>query len=92
MAGKRKPYVDKSGQTCEKERHLSSQPLKYNKYFNMRKLMELPIHLVNAGQLDMLKKELISNLEWLTNKMLATSVRSVDVHCRIVQNYFFTYS
>ena len=75
MTGNLKPYVDKKGQTCEKDRHLSSQPLKYDKHFNMRKLMELPTHLVNAGKIDLLKQEVVCNLEWLLNKMLATSVR-----------------
>ena len=75
ITGKAKPYVDKNGKMCEKDRHLSSQPLKYDKNFNMRKLMELPLHLVNAEKLDILKEEVVCNLKWLLNKMLATSVR-----------------
>ena len=74
-SGKCKPYLDRDGKEYSKERYVSSQPFMYDKQYNMRKLMELPIHLIEAAELDLLKENILCNLEWLTNKLHATSIR-----------------
>ena len=47
------------------------------KVYNMRKLKELPHHLLHAQQLDKLKSETLVNYEWTLAKLRATSLRCV---------------
>ncbi|CAH1788164.1 unnamed protein product [Owenia fusiformis] len=75
--GKAKPFVDKSGKSGEGDRLVASQPLKFNKIFNLRKLNELPMHLRMAGRFDELMEHVLFNLDFMYTKMCATSVRSV---------------
>ncbi len=46
-------------------------------YYNMRKLNELPYHLLKSQQSTVLKKECLCNFEFLLCKISATSLRSL---------------
>lgn len=81
--GAGKPYVGKDGKTVVKDRLLAKQPLTFRnenekrEVFNLRKLNELPHHLLQAGDLQRLKEETLCNFEFLLAKLRATSLESV---------------
>lgn len=81
--GAGKPYVDKDGQTVFKDRLVAKQPLTFSnekekrEVFNLRKLNELPHHLLHAGDLKRLKEETLCNFEFLLAKLRGTSLESV---------------
>ena len=81
--GAQKPYVDKDGTTVFKDRLVARQPLTFSNekekrvIFNLRKLNELPYHLLHAGNLKRLKEETLCNFEFLLAKLRATSLESV---------------
>lgn len=52
-----------------------SQPLMYGDAHNLRKLNNLPYHLIHAGDVEALKEKCLSNYEFLQHKLLATSCR-----------------
>ena len=73
--GKAKPYIDKDGKNSSANRLVPLQPLAFQTSYNIRKLMELPLHIVNTGDMDLMKKEVFCNLRWLDAKLRATSYR-----------------
>ena len=81
--GAAKPFADKNGATVLKDRLVARQPLmfhneKENKaVYNLRKLSELPYHLLHAGNLKRLKEETLCNFEFLLAKLRATSLETV---------------
>ncbi|XP_070554535.1 NACHT domain- and WD repeat-containing protein 1-like [Ptychodera flava] len=76
--GKKKPYTTKSGVKGESDRLVASQPLVFGENsFNLRKLSELPYHLMESEKLALLKEHVILNLDWLYTKIKATSLRHV---------------
>ena len=81
--GSAKPYVDKEGRTVSKDRLVARQPLMFDgekgkgRVFNLRKLNELPYHLLHAGELKRLKEEALCNFEFLLAKLRGTSLESV---------------
>ena len=81
--GTAKPYVDKDGQTVLKDRLVARQPLMFDNekgkeaVFNLRKLNELPHHLLHAGDLKRLREEALCNFEFLLAKLRATSLEAV---------------
>ena len=56
-------------------RYVAAQPLKFESEWNVRKLMELPEHIIKCGDLQVLKDEVLCNLHWLLAKLKATSYR-----------------
>ena len=82
-SGSTKPYVDKDGHTVLKDRLVARQPLIFHNQkgrvpiFNLRKLNELPYHLLHANEVKRLKEESLCNFEFLLAKLRATSVESV---------------
>ena len=58
-------------------RYVAAQPLRFESEWNVRKMMELPLHMVKCGDLQALKDEVLFNLEWLLAKLKATSYRYV---------------
>lgn len=81
--GSLKPYVNNDGQTVLKDRLVAEQPLMFHSengtgaIFNLRKLNELPYHLLHAGDLKSLNEETLFNFEFLLAKLRATSLESV---------------
>ncbi|XP_066274641.1 NACHT domain- and WD repeat-containing protein 1-like isoform X1 [Branchiostoma lanceolatum] len=76
--GKKKPFTSRKGKSGSADRHVAPQPLLYgtNKY-NLRKLSELPHHLIHSGNSQVLKREVLCNLQWLDTKLRGTSLRLV---------------
>ncbi|XP_015761026.1 PREDICTED: uncharacterized protein LOC107340178 [Acropora digitifera] len=81
--GAAKPYVDKEGHTLLKDRLVSAQPLVFHSedaqgtIFNLRKLNELPFHLLHSGDRKRLKEMTLCNFEFLLTKLRATSTESI---------------
>ncbi|XP_070558651.1 NACHT domain- and WD repeat-containing protein 1-like isoform X2 [Ptychodera flava] len=76
--GVKKSYVTRQGQKSEADRFVASQPLAFTSTkYNLRKLNELPTHLIGSGNLKALKKDVLCNFDWLLTKVKATSFRQV---------------
>ncbi|XP_062308645.1 NACHT domain- and WD repeat-containing protein 1 [Osmerus eperlanus] len=77
--GKLKPLMLSSTKVpVVSDRKVSPQPLWLAKgVANIRKLQELPYHLIHAGLWDELRQEVIGSTEWLYCKTLACGVTSV---------------
>ncbi|MBN3275139.1 NWD1 protein, partial [Polyodon spathula] len=77
--GVRKPICLPSLKTSlNADRKVASQPLWFtDNVANLRKLRELPFHLLHAGRRDELKHSFIGNMEWLVCKTRACGIRSV---------------
>ncbi|KAK3590255.1 hypothetical protein CHS0354_041333 [Potamilus streckersoni] len=75
--GRKKPFKDKNGEKSE-DRHVSQQPLKFENFFNLRKLNNLPYHRIKAGHSDLLKKECLANFDFLVSKLQATGFWNVN--------------
>ena len=55
---------------------ISGQPLILSKgRYNLRKLHELPVHLMRSERWDELKSEVLCNFHWLSIKITARSLR-----------------
>ena len=74
----KKPYCDKKGVRGEEDRLVSPQPHVFKEatidnaaLFNLRKMSELPYHLILAGDVGRLKEEVLCNFDWLYQKMRA---------------------
>ncbi|KAK3736404.1 hypothetical protein QZH41_017906 [Actinostola sp. cb2023] len=80
--GKKKPYVNRKGESLQDDRLVSDQPMLFgtsdeNPIYNLRKLSELPYHLFHAKQYDKMKDEVLCNFEFLLAKLRGTSVANV---------------
>ncbi|XP_070552817.1 NACHT domain- and WD repeat-containing protein 1-like [Ptychodera flava] len=76
--GTKKPYKAKDGKVEERDRLVAAQPLVFHGgNYNLRKMNELPFHLIRSDQVDTLEKGILCNFDWLLTKMTATSVRRV---------------
>ena len=81
--GTKKSFVDKSGKKMSMDRLVPKQPLMFDAndekpIFNLRKLSELPHHLLHSNQLQTLKKETLCNFEFLLAKVQAMSVEALQ--------------
>lgn len=80
--GNPKPFVNKNGEKKTENRLVSSQPLMFDKSdenptFNLRKLSELPHHLLLAEDYTRMKDEVLCNFEFLLVHLRATSLNNV---------------
>jgi len=69
--------------------------------FNLRKLSEMPFHLIHSGHVDRLAREVLFNFEWIYGKIRGQSLNEVledyslalevrpdlDVRCVMVWQY-----
>ena len=55
---------------------------------NLRKLNQLPYHLIKAGQLDKLKNQVVCNYEFLLAKMKSSGLGSVLSDLKAAQMVF----
>ena len=77
-ANKPKPYTNKKNEELSAMRFVAEQPIKFNMgKYNKRKLRMLPYHLICAGQIQTLKKDVLCNYEFLRAKIAAVDVSSV---------------
>ncbi|KAG2463912.1 NWD1 protein, partial [Polypterus senegalus] len=60
------------------DRKVAAQPLWFSENVpNLRKLREMPYHLLNAGRIEELKRDVIGNMDWLVCKTDTCGIRSV---------------
>ena len=72
MTGKKKPFESRKGEVGEEDRHVSQQPYKYgDKLYNMRALNNIPYHRLKAEQVDLLKEQCLTNIDFLRHKLEA---------------------
>ena len=86
--GKAKPYTNKKGKQSKAERYVSNQPLKFQNQYNLRKLNQLPFHLVSAGALDMFKQEVLCNYEFLLARIKSSGLRPLLTDLKNAQMKF----
>ena len=77
--GVKKPFENKEGEKKSMDRLVPKQPLMFDsregkQIFNLRKLSELPFHLLHSENLDKMKEECLCNFEFLLAKIRGTSV------------------
>ncbi|XP_060597775.1 NACHT domain- and WD repeat-containing protein 1-like [Ruditapes philippinarum] len=69
--GIKKRFTTSNGQTGEEDRHVSAQPLKYGKNYNIRALSNLPYHRIKAGHGNLLEQQCLANIPFLLSKIEA---------------------
>lgn len=85
---------------ADADRQVSSQPLMFSKsVFNLRKLSEMPFHLIHSDHTDRLARKVLFNFEWIYGKVRGQSLNEVlddyslalevrpdlDVRCEMVE-------
>ncbi|KAL9973170.1 hypothetical protein ACROYT_G019587 [Oculina patagonica] len=78
--GVKKPYVNKEGKEMSMDRLVPKQPLMFDsregkEIYNLRKLSELPFHLLRSGNLEKMREECLCNFEFLLAKLRGTSLQ-----------------
>ena len=78
--GMKKPFVNKEGKEMSMDRLVPKQPLMFDsredkEIYNLRKLSELPFHLLQSGNLDKMREECLCNFEFLLAKLRGTSLQ-----------------
>ncbi|OCU00805.1 NACHT domain- and WD repeat-containing protein 1 [Xenopus laevis] len=69
------PLINKS---LSADRKVASQPLWFSDNMpNRRKMSELPYHLLNAGRIDELQREILGNMDWISSKIVSCGIQSV---------------
>ncbi|NXL93277.1 NWD1 protein, partial [Alectura lathami] len=64
--------------TLNADRKVAPQPLWFSDTVaNLRKLSELPLHLLNAGRIAELKQDVLGNMNWISCKTIASGIQSV---------------
>lgn len=85
--GKKKPYTNKSGEQLSEERLVAAQPNVFinedgsKKSYNYRRLSELPRHVIRLGALEILKREVLLNFDFLLAKLNAFGYRYLLEDC-----------
>ncbi|NWI89563.1 NWD1 protein, partial [Pitta sordida] len=69
------PHVSR---TLNADRKVAPQPLWFSdKVANLRKLSELPLHLLSSGRIEELKRDVLGNMNWISSKITACGIGSV---------------
>ena len=81
-SGVKKPFVSKQGKELSMDRLVPKQPLMFDSredkpIFNLRKLSELPFHLLYSGNLEQMKEGCLCNFEFLLAKIQGLSLQAV---------------
>nr|XP_006821226.1 PREDICTED: NACHT and WD repeat domain-containing protein 1-like [Saccoglossus kowalevskii] len=74
----------KRKETLNADRKVSSQPLRFHRVYNLRKLQELPYHLLYAGNDDELIEHTIGNFDFVNAVVCGTSVQSMLEHLDLI--------
>ncbi|XP_074020124.1 NACHT domain- and WD repeat-containing protein 1 [Numenius arquata] len=77
--GMKKPLtLPHLSRTLNADRKVAPQPLWFSDTVaNLRKLSELPFHLLNAGRIEELKRDVLGNMNWISCKIIACGIESV---------------
>ena len=78
--GMKKPFVNKEGKEMSMDRLVPKQPLVFDsregkEIYNLRKLSELPFHLLYSGNLEKMREECLCNFEFLLAKLQGLSLQ-----------------
>ena len=78
--GVKKPFVNKEGKEMSMDRLVPKQPLMFDSrkdkaIYNLRKLSELPFHLLHSGNCNQMREECLCNFEFLLAKLQGTSLQ-----------------
>ncbi|NWV01394.1 NWD1 protein, partial [Upupa epops] len=79
--GMKKPLaLPRVSRTLSADRKVAPQPLWFSdSVANLRKLSELPFHLLHAGRIEELKEDVLGNMNWISCKITASGIgRVVD--------------
>ncbi|KAM4807933.1 NACHT domain- and WD repeat-containing protein 1 [Rhinophrynus dorsalis] len=69
------PLIKKS---LSADRKVAPQPLWFSDNMpNLRKMSELPYHLLNAGRIGKLQKKVLGNMDWISSKIVSCGIHSV---------------
>ncbi|NXS60170.1 NWD1 protein, partial [Brachypteracias leptosomus] len=77
--GMKKPLtLPHSSRTLNADRKVAPQPLWFSDTAaNLRKLSELPLHLLKAGRIEELKRDVLGNMNWISCKIITSGLESV---------------
>ncbi|KYO41873.1 NACHT domain- and WD repeat-containing protein 1 isoform D [Alligator mississippiensis] len=77
--GMKKPFLlPLCGTTLNADRKVAPQPLWFSDTVaNQRKLSEFPFHLLCAGRIEELKRDVLGNMNWIICKITAAGIESV---------------
>ena len=81
--GAKKPFTNKDGNEISMDRLVPRQPLLFDssggdkQIYNLRKLSELPFHLLLSGNLEKMKDECLCNFEFLLAKAQGASLQDL---------------
>ncbi|XP_047933726.2 NACHT domain- and WD repeat-containing protein 1 isoform X1 [Anser cygnoides] len=77
--GMKKPLtLPHLSRTLNADRKVAPQPLWFSDTVpNLRKLSELPFHLLNAGRIEELKQDVLGNMNWISCKAITSGIQSV---------------
>ncbi|XP_066491632.1 NACHT domain- and WD repeat-containing protein 1 [Tiliqua scincoides] len=77
--GMKKPVeLPSSSKPVSVDRKVTPQPLWFSSTLaNQRKLSELPFHLLQAGRIEELKRDVLGNMNWIACKIVTTDVGSL---------------
>ena len=78
--GVKKSFINKEGKEISMDRLVPKQPLMFDtregkEMYNLRKLSELPFHLLHSGNLEQMREECLCNFEFLLAKLRGTSLQ-----------------
>ncbi|XP_040273389.1 NACHT domain- and WD repeat-containing protein 1 [Bufo bufo] len=69
------PFIKK---TLSADRKVAPQPLWFSEDLpNLRKISELPYHLLNGGRFDELQREILGNMDWISSKIVSCGINSL---------------
>ena len=76
--GVKKSFINKEGKQMSMDRFVPKQPLMFDtregkEIYNLRKMSELPFHLLHSGNLEQMKEECLFNFEFILAKLRGTS-------------------
>ncbi|KAM3937313.1 NACHT domain- and WD repeat-containing protein 1 [Leptodactylus fuscus] len=78
MGTKRPIYLSFIKKTLSANRKVAPQPLWFSEDLpNLRKMNELPHHLLHAGCLDELQRVILGNMNWISSKIVACGINSL---------------
>ncbi|KAG9467153.1 hypothetical protein GDO78_015505 [Eleutherodactylus coqui] len=71
-------YLPVMKKTLNADRKVAPQPLWFLEDLpNLRKMSELPYHLLNAGLFDELEREILGNMNWISSKIVSCGINSL---------------
>ncbi|XP_069623861.1 NACHT domain- and WD repeat-containing protein 1 [Ranitomeya imitator] len=82
------PFIKKN---LSADRKVAPQPLWFTEDLpNLRKMSELPYHLLNAGCINELQQDILGNMNWISSKIISCGINSMikdfDISMERVQN------